>query len=988
MHHSKFEMQSANATMRRAVFVLHLALCLVNGAATQVAAQNAPAAQDVPSAPTITDVRVEQEGQVVTDPQILGLVETKVGNPLSIADVRESINHLIGLNRYDDVQVFSDASPNGVRVRYVLLPLHPIDRVAFRGMTGMDPDELRRLVTQRYGIAPAASRAPVVADFLKATYQNHGYSQPKIMWHVEPTHMPDRATLVFDVESGERAVISDVRFEQVDPREQTLILGWPQLKTGRSYDSDAIDKQLEDYVDNLRGRGYYEARASHTVMFDGKQAIVTVQLARGPRVVLAFAGDPIPEKERDRLVPIRTEGSVDQDLLEDSQNAITDYLHSRGYRDAHVEYTEEEQAEQLTITFHVARGPRYDVSSVMITGNMALPTMDLQQAVRIRSGDPFVQAAVDRGVASIRNMYRLRGFTQAMAQATISVLPTDSTADPDRQVDVRLAITEGAKTTVRAVSFAGNASIPEADLRTGLSTIPNTAYNDANVAADRDRIELEYRNRGYDSVVVQPNVTFADDNSRADVRFMISEGPQAIVDHIIIVGNERTKPSTIERELLLKPGEPLGYSARIESQQRLSALGLFRRVRITDLQHGGEAHRDVMVEVEEAPATTISEGGGIEVGTRLRSDVEGGAAVERYEFVPRAFFEVGRRNLWGKNRSIDVFSRASLRARDIVVSDTGIGLAPTQTSYGFNEYRLYGTYREPRVFGSRSDVLITGDFEQAIRSSFNFRTRQVRAESGLRLSPKYSLAGRYSFERWELFDEHISEEDRPLVDRLFPQVRLSTLSGTVIRDTRDDLLDPSHGKWFILDGSVAARAIGSQVGFDKVYLQAFSYSRLPTTRRMVLALAGRIGAAHGFAAEAGGISIPPEDRLPASERFFAGGDTTVRGFTLDRLGNEKTITPTGFPKGGNSVVILNAELRVDMTRTIQVVGFLDGGNVFPRAVDVSLTVLRGAYGFGARYKSPLGPIRVDYGIKMDRLELSPGVLERRSVLHISIGQAF
>ena len=143
------------------------------------------------------------------------------------------------------------------------------------------------------------------------------------------------------------------------------------------------------------------------------------------------------------------------------------------------------------------------------------------------------------------------------------------------------------------------------------------------VASDRDRIDLEYRNRGYESVVVEPDATLADNDTRANVRFAISEGPQVIVDHVIIVGNERTSAETIERELLLRPGEPLGYSARIESQQRLAALGLFRRVRIEELPHAGEPRRDVLVQVEEAPPTTIGYGGGVEGGTRLRPDGRG-----------------------------------------------------------------------------------------------------------------------------------------------------------------------------------------------------------------------------------------------------------------------------------------------------------------------------------------------------------------------------
>jgi outer membrane translocation and assembly module TamA len=192
------------------------------------------------------------------------------------------------------------------------------------------------------------------------------------------------------------------------------------------------------------------------------------------------------------------------------------------------------------------------------------------------------------------------------------------------------------------------------------------------------------------------------------------------------------------------------------------------------------------------------------------------------------------------------------------------------------------------------------------------------------------------------------------------------------------------------------------VGFVKTYFQARTFYQLKTERRTVLALAGRLGAAHGFPREVprldangepvtgvGGLPIiDVVQDLPASERFFAGGDTTVRGFALDRLGDDSTISDTGFPTGGNGVVVLNAELRVAVTSRIQAAGFMDSGNVWARASDIDLSELRAAPGFGVRIATPVGPIRLDLGFKLDRRELSPGRLERRSIWHISLGQAF
>ena len=128
--------------------------------------------------------------------------------------------------------------------------------------------------------------------------------------------------------------------------------------------------------------------------------------------------------------------------------------------------------------------------------------------------------------------------------------------------------------------------------------------------------------------------------------------------------------------------------------------------------------------------------------------------------------------------------------------------------------------------------------------------------------------------------------------------------------------------------------------------------------------------------------------LPASQRFFAGGSTTVRGFQLDRLGVQEILTPAeGLSKGGNGLVVLNAELRRRLGRGLAGVGFLDGGNVFEKASHLDLTRLRAAAGLGVRYESRLGPIRFDVGVKLHP-QVIGGRRERGWEYHLSIGEAF
>jgi outer membrane protein insertion porin family len=964
------------------------------------------------TASVITEVRIEQEGRPVDDRLIARLIETTVGERLSMQEVRETLSHLTSLNRFEDVQVLQEPTSGGIRLRYVLFPLHPVDRMEFRGVLGLPEREIRRVITERFGAAPAATRLEAVTEALRSVYAERGFPVARITPRLEETHQPDRATMVFDIAAGGRAAIGRLEVDEVDASDRRVAPGDFGIRAGDPYDNAAIVDALERYTAALRARGFYEARAVHTPTFEADgTATVRVTIDRGPLVTVAFAGDPLPEADRDRLVPVRAEGSVDEDLLEDATFAIEEYLQARGYRDAAVEYARAENDGTLTITFTVMRGPRYVIENAAISGNLSVPVAELERLVPIKAGQPYVQAAATAAATALRDAYRARGFTRTTVQ--IAVTGLDPAGATDRPVTVRFNITEGPRTVVSSIAFAGNQVLQDPELHGLMTTAPGRPYSEADIVTARDRIDLEYRNRGYENVVVNPAVALADNGTRADIRFDIVEGSQVIVDDVIIIGNQRTSTETIERELLLRPGQPLGLSARIESQQRLAALGLFRRVVIEELQQGGEPRRDVLVQVEEAPPTTIDYGGGVEGGTRLRPTGESGRAEERFELAPRGFFQVGRRNLGGKNRAVNLFTRVSLRSRDNVVAD-GAGSDPRvgpggqtpdrafEGSYGFNEYRVLATYREPRAFSSPADMLVTGILDQAIRSSFNFITREARAEAGLRLGPRYTVAGRYSYEHTRLFNERFTDREKPLIDRVFPQVRLSKFSGTLIRDSRNDVIDADRGTFLIADTELAVRAVGSEVGFAKTFVQGFTYHRLPTDRRMVLALGARVGAAHGFRRSVPRIApdgqpilnaegepiVDVVQDLPASERFFAGGDTTVRGFSLDRLGTPETISETGFPKGGNGLIVFNGELRVALFGGLGAAGFLDAGNVFQRATDLDFGRLRAAAGFGFFYRSPIGPIRLDLGFKLDRRELSPGRLERRSVLHLSFGQAF
>jgi outer membrane protein insertion porin family len=951
---------------------------------------------------TITDVRVDVAGVPLTEAGVLELIETRIGESLGMRDVRATIEHLVGLGRFEDVRVLASPTDQGVAMRWQLVPLRRITRVTVSGNAALPESAIRGELRERFGALPSANRVPDMVSRLTEFYGERGFEHPSILPRVEGEEdRPELSNLILTIDAGERLTVgaASITGATLEPEAEVLrILG---VSAGRPFDQVALDARIAAYEESLRERGYYQARVreSHVPSADGRSMSITLSIDRGPHVRLVFAGDPLPARNRESLVPIRAERSVDQDLLEDASGAIENALRQEGYRAARAPYAREEREGELIVTFTIARGPLHRVESIATTGHARISAADLAPLLQIKPGEPFVEARVGLIAAAITELYRVRGFAQAAIKPDVQVLPPETAANVTyRPVAIRFNIVEGPQTIVNSLEFEGATTIGAGVLRPLMGLQAGKPFYRPQLSIDRDALERAYRNNGFQNASVISQLAFAPDQQLVGITWTVREGDQVKIDRVLITGNSRAAAELIRRELTIKPGDPISEDAMIESQRRLASLGLFRRVRISELPRSGSLTRDVLVDVEEAEATTLDYGGGLEVGRIGEASSEG--AIDALDVGPRGFIGISRRNLWGKNRSVTLFGRVTLRRDREDSTDT-----TESRGFGFHDYRGLFTFREPRAFGTAGDSQFTAFLEQARRTSFSFNRRGVTADYARRLS-NFTVTGRYTFDYTRVFDQ-VSVENQLLIDRLFPQVKLSKVFGGVLRDSRDDVLDPQRGAVVGLDGSVAAKLLGSEVGFVKTFMQGFIYRRIPG-RGVVVAAGARLGLAVGFAeavppplviAASQGTLVRAVDRaeavlptvireLPASERFFAGGDTTVRGFALDRLGTAETLDDQGFPQGGNGMAIFNLETRAPYWKNLQFVWFVDAGNVFQRATDINLQELRVSSGVGFRYRSPIGPLRIDWGWKLStRLALSGG-RERSNVLHISLGQAF
>jgi outer membrane protein insertion porin family len=982
----------------RASATLALFLLLAAGAPARAQAQASPpsaaaASLDRLLGQTIVEVRLVTGERENRDADLRQVLETQPGVPLTASAVRESIVHLMALARFEDVTADAEPAPGGVVLVYRLTPLQTVKDIAFRGDLGLTAHDLRAAVEERYTASPPVARAEEIAGMLEAQLRDRGFLKAAVRPVTEPTDRPDRIRLVFKVSAGPAARVGKAVVEGAPNGDADEVLRRLNLRPGTRFDRLALESAVIRYVEGLRTGGYLEAKMEPDLAYsaDSERVDVTLRLSRGPSVSISFAGDPLPDKRREQILALLSEGTLDEDVLENEQRSIEDELRARGFRDAAAPFRREPKGDQkLLVVYTVTRGPQYKVVGVELTGTQQLSRAEIQPALRVEPGQWFVEHRVDADATAIRELYLKQGFRQV----AVTVTTTPQAGDPTQLVS-RFAIAEGPRTTISGIEFTRVSSLPKSVLQQAIGSRAGGPFDQAQVEADRDAILYQYQALGYQQVAVTVPPGFNQDGTQFALRFEVDEGPRSLLDHVLVVGNARTKTSTIERALALEPGAPLSFLVLADAQRRVSGLGLFRRVQITPLERNTGNRRDLLVSVEEAPVNTIGYGGGLEGSLRVKTNAATGLPEEKLDLAPRGFFEVGRRNLWGKNRSVGLFMRGAIRTSDQFNTDQAPPAESTMedTGAGFREYRVLGTYREPRFFDLPFDVVVAASLDQAIRSTFDFNRRQVNVEGSHRFPHEFTLAARYLFGHTRLFNERIDPASQLNVDRAFPTVRLSAFAGSFVLNARDDAFEPTRGYLTALDMMFAPRAIGSEVGFIKSSWQGFAYRQVPKTRGIVLAGGVRVGLARGaqqVALDPDGKPVFINQELPASERFFAGGDTTVRGWALDRLGSESVLDANGVSNGGNGMLIFNGELRFPFWKRKSLGGavFIDVGNVFAKVGDIDLGQLRSGAGFGIRWRSPVGPLRMDFAWKLHPITFANGQPENHFAWYVTIGQAF
>lgn len=957
---------------------------------------------------TIANIQFDPVRQPLDASELHDLLPVQTGKPLHISEVRASIERLFATGRYLDIQVDAKPYNGGVAITFLTKERWFIGDVSAPGGLSAPPTagQLENAANLDLGAPYSDAKLQTALAAQKRLLESNGLFRatvtPSLDW--DTTAEYQQVNVAFGVVSGQRAHFTtpvftgDLKMDAPRLLKATKFRRW-LIHTWKPMTQVRVRQALDGVRALYQKDNRLEAKVSlESMKYDAETngAVPAIHIQAGPRIQINTFGAKFSQGKLRRLIPVYEEHAVDRDLLAEGARNLTEYLQSQGYFDAEVEFKEQAVIrDKANIDYLINQGPRHRLVHIGIEGNQYFTTQAIRERMFLQPASflQFPHGRYNEGLVrqdkeAIASLYQSNGFRDVQVNSRTE----DNYGGKQGDLAVFLQIVEGPQYFVADLQIEGVGSVDAEKLRARLSSAPGQPFSEFNVAVDRDTILAQYFESGFPRPTFEWNSTpSAEDPHRINLRYVVREGRQQFVREVVITGNRVTRSQLINRSITLNPGDPLSPTEMTEIQRRLYGLGVFARVDAAIQDPDGEGDRKyVLYNVEEARRYSTAVGFGAAFG-RIGGcttclDAPGGAT----GFDPRISFDISRNNLWGLAHTISLRTRVSTL-----------------------DQRALLNYSWPRFRGKENlTVSFTGLYEQSrdIRT-FNFRRQEGSAQLNQRLTKATTILYRYTYRRVSVSDLKITPLLLPLLSQA---VRVGIVQLNVIQDRRDDAVDPHKGVYNTLDLGLADRYFGSQRNFLRFLARNATYHRL--SKRFTLARSTQFGDIYGFR-----NNVDPAEAIPLPERFFGGGGNSHRGFPEFQAGPRDI--NTGFPLGGTALFFNQTELRFPLIGdNIGGVLFHDMGNIYSSVRNLSFGVSQKsledfdymvhAVGFGVRYRTPVGPVRVDlgysinppyyYGFNGDQNQLfaagvnpcqtSPNLCSVQNISHfqfvISLGQTF
>ncbi len=895
----------------------------------------------------------------VDEHRLAALTELAPGRTLTGEAVRTSLRNLFATRLFSDLAVEASPSPAGALVVVVFSAAPRIERLA---LSSGVPASGR--VLDAVGLGPGdpwqSDLKPVYEGEIRRVLREEGYFDPRIATAVEAGADGADDTSVdvrFEVEKGPRALAGPQRFSAaLGPFDEKTLLAKARSKRGKPYHGTKAREDAERFAAAYRRAGYSRAEVRlDDERYEAGSATVTPYYALfvGPRVVLRVTGESEKVLRAHPDSPWTRGEPSDEDSLQFLKDGLRRTYQEKGYARAKVDVSFETTPEEEVVSFGIQKGERWTIERVLAPGAASLPRRDIYDVLQTRPRGLLAtgryldgDAAADRD--ALEALYRANGFRYAR------VSPPEVTEGPSRDtLFVSFRVEEGVRTIVAARTVTGMKTVPQEALVPQLSVQPGLPYSEAAVGDDAALLQSLYVDRGYVDAKVEATARFPEpvppEGERAEVTYTVTEGTRVVFGKTIVRGNRHTQPFIVEDRLANKEGSPFTLTKLLDTQQNLARLGIFQKIELSTFPTDPETmSRAVLVTVSESRPWSLTYGVGGEyapqaTGTRLSA---------------RLSLGVSYNNLFGRALEVSGEGRISNRDPRVILSARDRSLFGGRVPVSVAAYQT-------KDFFSNIDVKRTGGFLQA----------EFRPSTSLRTGLRY---------QYELVDPS-SDPGLGADQRLNQSSRISSVSGGVTWDRRNDPLNPRSGTYLAADLKYAFPFLAADANFVKALLQAGLYRPYGSTRFAFSVRGGIIGNRQECSQALRDIgTCSPNLIVPVPERLFAGGSSTHRAFARDNLGIPgETLNADGVGVGGTVQLVGNAEWRIPMASGFEVALFFDIGNVWADPKSVNLGQLRSGAGFGLHYQTPVGPIRLEYGLKLDR---KPG--EDAGAFAFSVGYPF
>jgi outer membrane protein insertion porin family len=748
------------------------------------------------------------------------------------------------------------------------------------------------------------------------------------------------ARIQVGMQQKDRIASIDVRGNEI--LDDDVVLMRLKLQPGDPYDPRVVNEELK----NLYQLGYFDdIQIALEESAEGKKLIINVKEKPLIQAITVVGAEELDADDLLAAIATKTGAVLNPRVLAEDMGKIRELYRKDGFYNAKIDYRlDQADAKRARLNIVVDEGKKLYVTDIVIQGAKQLSTSELKGELALSERGMFSwitgtgvlrEEILDRDAAALEAYYGNRGFLNAkVGQPEVSYT--------DDGITVTFQVDEGDRYKISTVKFAGDMIGTPEDLE-AIVALDDLArdkeYLDRSVMrSDLQKLTEHYSNYGYAFAEADVQMARNEADKNVDIAYVMAKGNKVSINRVLIEGNTKTRDNVIRREMRLADGDLYSSKDLRRSNVRLNKLDFFETVEITPEPTGNPSALNLRVKVKEKPTGQFSAGVG-------------------YSSYSQVFFsgQVLERNLFGMGYQLGFKGTISAKDSDYTATFWNPHYDDTKLGVGVAVYNTVNEY-----------------------SDYDKDALGARLLFGYPLGEYTNLSWNYRLERYDITE--VDDDADKVIKDIEGKNWASAVYASIKRDTTDRRINPTKGITHQFSVEYAGGLLGGDDAFIKYVADANHYFPL------FWSTIAHLHAQAGYVMENGGERIPP------FERFYLGGMNSVRGY------KERTISPVydsadasegydeGDEKGGNKSFFFNAEYLIPLHKEMGIMGlvFFDAGKTWDDDESIDFDLYK-SVGAGVRWYSPLGPLRLEYGYPLDKVQVDD---EKKGRFEFSVGQFF